>query len=168
MSVVQRCQNCGTTQATAGECKTCHEAQVRYYCTNHEPGIWLDGPECPQCAARSMPATRPSVAKPTPALRARPTVLIPEGDAVGAGPARTSSVDEDSFDLRPPRSALWEKLLGGALARRSTSLTAERDPASGGDAGGWLKQLVIRLALIAVVLGVGLLAAIYLLARSMD
>jgi hypothetical protein len=50
--VVLRCSNCGTVQASTGECEACHEAQVRYFCTNHEPGRWLDGPSCPDCRAR--------------------------------------------------------------------------------------------------------------------
>ena len=50
--VLIRCPNCGTTQAALGECEACHEAQVRYFCTNHDPGRWLDGPACPACGAR--------------------------------------------------------------------------------------------------------------------
>ena len=40
--VVLRCPSCGTTRAAPGECDACHEAQVRYYCTNHTPGRWLE------------------------------------------------------------------------------------------------------------------------------
>ena len=50
--VLIRCPNCGTTQAALGECDACREAQVRYFCTNHDPGRWLDGPACPACGAR--------------------------------------------------------------------------------------------------------------------
>ena len=93
MSVVLRCPNCGTTQATSGECEACHEAQVRYFCTNHEPGIWLTGPTCPQCAARVAP--RP----PAPIPRPRP-------------PARV--VIAPSREERPPRG--WFLQLIGRLA----------------------------------------------------
>jgi hypothetical protein len=72
-AVVLRCVNCGTTQDTQGECEACHEGQVSYYCTNHKPGRWLDGPVCSQCHAAygrdepppPAPPRRPS--KPTPA-----------------------------------------------------------------------------------------------------
>ena len=50
---VLRCPNCGTTQATPGECEACHEAEVRWFCPNHTPGRWLDGPVCAECAARA-------------------------------------------------------------------------------------------------------------------
>ena len=40
--VVLRCPSCGTTTAASGECEACREAQVRYYCTNHTPGRWLE------------------------------------------------------------------------------------------------------------------------------
>jgi len=50
--VVLRCPNCGTAQSVAGECEACHEAEVRYFCPNHTPGRWLDGPVCAACGAR--------------------------------------------------------------------------------------------------------------------
>jgi hypothetical protein len=70
-AVVLRCENCGTTQDTEGECQACHEGQVRYYCTNHKPGRWLDGPVCSQCHAvygrgESPPPAPPIPSKPTP------------------------------------------------------------------------------------------------------
>jgi len=51
-SVVLRCSNCGTVQASAGQCEACHEAEVRYFCRNHNPGRWLDGPACNACGAQ--------------------------------------------------------------------------------------------------------------------
>jgi hypothetical protein len=50
--VALRCPNCGTAQSGPGECEACHEAAVRYFCTNHNPGRWLDGPACSECGAR--------------------------------------------------------------------------------------------------------------------
>jgi hypothetical protein len=50
--VVLRCANCGSAQASAGECQTCHGAAVRFFCSNHDPGHWLDGSTCPECGAR--------------------------------------------------------------------------------------------------------------------
>lgn len=84
--VVLRCPNCGTTQAGPGECDACHEAQVRYFCTNHNPGQWLTSPKCPQCGAqfgiaepvRSAPPpraqrpTQPSVQPPAPKVAPPP------------------------------------------------------------------------------------------------
>ncbi len=159
MSVVQRCPNCGTTQAVAGECEACHEARVRYFCTNHDPGVWLDGPTCPQCAARAAPAARPTVPASAPPSRARPAALGVDAGASGDAGARPRSVDE----VAPSRQALWEKLLRGVvLARRAERELPSRSPAS-----GWLMQLVRRLVIIAVVLAVALGVTIYLVARSL-
>jgi hypothetical protein len=65
--VAFRCPTCGTTQTHAGECDACSEAQVRYFCTNHTPGVWLDAPTCGQCGASfgeapttRLPATAPA------------------------------------------------------------------------------------------------------------
>ena len=55
-----RCPHCGTIQAAAGECEACHEDEVRYYCRNHAPGRWLDGPACPDCGARFGVERRPA------------------------------------------------------------------------------------------------------------
>src|SRR4030095_7804362 len=57
--VALRCPNCGTTKTTPGECDACHEAQVRYFCTNHKPGHWLNEPACPQCGAKFADPVRP-------------------------------------------------------------------------------------------------------------
>jgi hypothetical protein len=50
--VLLRCSNCGASQASPGECQTCHAGEVRYFCSNHEPGRWLAGPVCLACGAR--------------------------------------------------------------------------------------------------------------------
>ena len=48
-----------TTDATVsllepveGQCDACHEAAVRFFCTNHTQGLWLEGSACFQCGAR--------------------------------------------------------------------------------------------------------------------
>jgi hypothetical protein len=83
--VVIRCPNCGTTQQTLGECEACHEADTRYFCPNHAPGRWLDGPACAACGAHftgrtagvpPAPPAPPPVARP-PRDRARPVDPIP-------------------------------------------------------------------------------------------
>jgi hypothetical protein len=70
--VVLRCPNCGTTKGAAGECEACHEAEVRFYCTNHTPGRWLDAAACSTCGARFGDPVRPAPAAPRPP--APPTV----------------------------------------------------------------------------------------------
>lgn len=59
--VALRCPHCGTVQSTAGECEACHAGAVRYFCTNHDPGIWSDTPTCSQCGARFGAVVAPPV-----------------------------------------------------------------------------------------------------------
>ena len=88
--VVIRCPNCGTTQSALGECEACHEATTRYFCPNHEPGRWLDGPSCPECGAR---VGVPGVTRPPPSP-SRPATPPPAHRA----PRRTPPREE----IRPP------------------------------------------------------------------
>jgi len=90
--VVLRCPNCGTTRSATGECEACHEAQVRYFCSNHEPGRWLDAPACQQCGARfgdpARPATMRPPVRPSPAPAPAPAPARPTaGPRPGGGPA---------------------------------------------------------------------------------
>ena len=72
MSVVLRCPTCGTTQQHVGECEACAEGDVRYFCTNHDEGIWLEGPACSRCGTEfGDPPEKPRVARPR-AGRPRP------------------------------------------------------------------------------------------------
>ena len=50
--VVLRCRTCGTTQEHPGECDVCSAGPVAYFCSDHSPGIWLDGPVCQACGVR--------------------------------------------------------------------------------------------------------------------
>lgn len=147
--VILRCPNCGTTRTAPGECEACHEGQVRYYCTMHTPGRWLDTPACPQCGARfgepmAGPVVRPVPAaparKPVPAPRAAPRPL-PEPErrpAAGAGPSRrpkrsppVADAEVDARDEYPPRAASWLDLLDAARARRAPrDVVFERETAS--------------------------------------
>lgn len=72
MSVVLRCPTCGTTQGHPGECEACSEGHVRYFCTNHEQGIWLDGPVCTHCGSRFGDASRTPRTPPPPRAPTRP------------------------------------------------------------------------------------------------
>ena len=72
MSVVLRCPTCGTTQGHAGECEACSEGEVRYFCTNHEAGVWLDGPACGRCGASFGDPPKKATAPRAPAGPTRP------------------------------------------------------------------------------------------------
>lgn len=145
MSVVQRCPSCGTTQDTPGECDACHEAQVRHFCTNHDPGLWLEGETCPTCDARRAEAARPA---PRPAPR-----LAPRADNARARAPRLA-----------PRAPWPEVFRGPGLARYTSA------EASGGEAmpvGRALGGCLVRLVIITVVLAVALVAAVYFLGRAL-
>ena len=78
MSVILRCPSCGTARETEGECEACHGPSVRYFCTSHDPGLWLTGPTCPQCdarAARARPRERPVVRRELARPSLRPAAL---------------------------------------------------------------------------------------------
>lgn len=72
MSVVLRCPSCGTRQVRAGECEACSEGEVRYFCTNHDEGIWLEGAVCSRCDAKFGDAPRKPPASPAPSVPTRP------------------------------------------------------------------------------------------------
>jgi hypothetical protein len=103
MSVVLRCPTCGTTQEDAGECEACSEGEVRYFCTNHDQGVWLDGPVCGSCGAKvGDPPSKP----PTPRTPSLPT--RPAGAPDFRSPSRRRAAEPSSdLDLgrRPPRRA---------------------------------------------------------------
>ena len=151
--VVLRCPNCGTTRATQGECEACHEAQVRYYCTNHTPGRWLDDRACPQCKAAfgdpRRPAPRPSPPTPSPAPRtpareARPARtpapaptpprtaarVEPEAEPWGRsdGPPPRYEPESEEVDIREhprdPRLVTWQDLLRAAMRARYSRIEA--------------------------------------------
>lgn len=145
--VVLRCPNCGTTRAAPGECDACHEAAVRYHCTNHTPGRWLESGACPACGAGFGDPPRPSPPSPpahVPAPRApagpvRRPAAAPPGRRPAPVPERTefpipprwphgpgdrSTTDADVFvraDRTPPPIevdlAPASRALGGCLTR---------------------------------------------------
>ena len=84
--VVLRCPHCGTVQPASGECEACREAPVRYFCTNHSPGVWLDSASCPQCGASfgdPVPAREPPRPPERPAPR--PTRIVEPGPLADVG-----------------------------------------------------------------------------------
>jgi len=139
-----RCPNCGTTRATPGACDACHEADVRYFCSNHSPGIWLDAAKCPQCGARFGDAA----AAPTPPGRAahRP--------AHGAAETTRARPEE----VRRPPATLEEVLREAARARRSREeLLPAPPPARGRSGFGCLLRVVMMLLILFVAGYAGLL-----------
>lgn len=123
--VALRCPTCGTTQMRPGECEACSDDQVRYFCSNHRPGVWLDKPVCAQCgskfgdspkreappAPRSAPTAPPrtprrpesppppvlrDIAPPRERVRARPP-MVPEPEVA---PERPSL--EDLLEILSP------------------------------------------------------------------
>jgi hypothetical protein len=101
MSVVLRCPNCGTTQGHVGECEACSDAEVQYFCTNHDEGIWLDSPVCGRCGAKFGDAPR----KPTPApTRRLPTRPAPPPDfRPPVRPRAPERMARPEFGAPPPR-----------------------------------------------------------------
>jgi hypothetical protein len=94
--VALRCPNCGTTQAGPGECDACHEAAVRYFCTNHNPGRWLDGPACSECGARfgdvgAAPHATPGPSAPRSVPAPGGAARLPPTPEPAAPPSRTAS-----------------------------------------------------------------------------
>ena len=99
MSVVLRCPTCGTTQGDAGECEACSDGEVRYFCTNHDEGIWLDSPVCSRCGARFGDPPR----KPRPPQA--PELTRPPGAPDFRPPGRRGAPERPSeadFGSRPP------------------------------------------------------------------
>jgi hypothetical protein len=169
--VVLRCSNCGTVQASTGECEACHEAQVRYFCTNHTPGLWLDVAACPQCGARfgeyppAPTATRPTPTRPAPARpRSPPETARPAPDD-RSGPwdaVPSPSLDDEELggSRRPTLGTLLEAIVYADRARRrreGRSIDVSDRPASAPGSGCVRRLLLLALLLAAFFLLVPLL-----------
>lgn len=138
--VVLRCPNCGTTRATSGLCEACHEAEVRYYCTNHTPGLWLDAPACAQCGARlgepdlpqpprqrsERPSSPASTSAPRPRFRpvGRPSADAPPGRRE-TGPRAGETHGAPREERGVPVTSLQEILLAALQARRRSPPTID-------------------------------------------
>lgn len=127
-AVVLRCDNCGTSQSGLGLCEACHEGQVRYFCKNHNPGRWLDGPKCTQCGAAygispGPPPTRPEVRTArTGSTRKRPVSDVPAPTSPpsrrrgpwGSSPARSKEIlVSDELIARARAVERLRRILGG-------------------------------------------------------
>ena len=148
--VLIRCPNCGTTQSTLGECEACREAGTRYFCTNHEPGRWLDGPACAVCGARY--GMQPAANRPPPRTRATPPVSWPQSSRpvdepervpmnVRAGPVRTPGIDE-VFEIEPGGRKLSDRRVGPTFPADGLTLAAT--------ASGCARRLVLLFLILLV------------------
>jgi hypothetical protein len=120
MSVVLRCPTCGTTQGDAGDCEACSDGEVRYFCTNHDGGVWLNGPVCGSCGTKfGDPPRKP----PTPRTPSVPT--RPAGAPDFRPPSRrraTEPSSEPAFGRRPRRAEPEEPAEPEVLPRTPSSL----------------------------------------------
>ena len=174
--VILRCPNCGTSKATPGECEACHEAQVRYYCTNHTPGRWLDASACPECGAKFGDPIRPAAKPIPPAAPARPRAAAspaptradppPPPPRIKVAPwtrrdrERSPAPDLGGGDERAPvRDVRAERMLeilraasrATRIGRRPTYTTPERTPV-GASLGGCLMRFVILAMFLLIII----------------
>ena len=142
MSIVLRCPNCGTTQGHGGECEACSEGEVQYFCTNHEEGIWLDGPVCYRCGAKfGHPPGRPAPVPARPAgapdfrppSRRRTLERPPEPDVLRAPPWRPRRDAPPDPEVVRRTSSLGELLeeITEARARRRAPSELDETPWGG-------------------------------------
>ena len=128
--IVLRCPNCGTVQGAEGECEACREAPVRYFCTNHSPGLWVDSPSCPQCGARfgePAPAREAPTPVPPERARARPPVTIETGPAMDGSGDDFGPWGRESGGTRPPSPDLGS-LVAAMLGAAARSRRARGEP----------------------------------------
>ena len=203
MSVIRRCPSCGTTQAISGDCEACHEAEVRYYCTNHTPGVWLDGTSCPHCGSRLGAPRGKSTAPPPPVRRPAPAPVAPRPrGSVAPTPAKatppfapsspppapssppfvpsspppapspspwdrgiaTTALEDAAIETHSPRLSPWQLLLEGVLRARAARRVPDR-PAAG--VGRSLSGCLLRLLVIAIVLFLAVVAALFLFGSAL-
>jgi hypothetical protein len=187
--VVLRCPNCGTSTSAMGECHACHDGQVRYYCTNHQPGVWLDAPSCLQCGAgfgdpvraptrptppRAPSRPRPPLATPAPTVSRSPptkTVLSPWGrrDRRRAPSEEASELaDERHIEIRTARMLEILKAASRVGRPREREDVTPLAVSAGAALGGCALRLIILVLFLLVVfslllsiIGGTLLEAVY-------
>jgi hypothetical protein len=176
--VVLRCPNCGTTRGAPGECEACHEAQVRYYCTNHTPGRWLDGPACSQCGAAFGERPRPRAPAPAPAAPAptarprpasRPFTRPGPGRTTTRGSGRFPPAPDEAFPSRDEhfgRAPSLQELLLEALRARHVpppEPLREREPSTRGRGPG---GCLLRFMLLLFFLFLAMMSGLFVFASS--
>lgn len=151
--VVLRCPNCGTAQLSPGECDACHGSQVRFFCTNHQPGVWLDGERCPQCGASygDVAVVAPPIDTAVPPRRTSPAPISPTrrtpidpSDPYDLDPVPYRE-DEPIADRRIMERRLLELLTAASGAGRIRSMHS--DPDSRPRGGGCIKTVLLLLVL---------------------
>ncbi len=135
--VVLRCPKCGTTQSHPGECDACYDAQVRYFCSSHSPGLWLDEPACKECGAQFGEAPRRQPAPPSPAAPSVPprTTRWPGSRRSlprGAEPPRPSPRWPPDPEVTPAKPSL-EDFLARMFAKRRERTGYEEEEAPWGE-----------------------------------
>jgi len=159
--VVLRCPHCGTVQPASGECEACREAPVRYFCTNHSPGVWLDSDFCPQCGARfGDPVPAREAPRPPERPAPRPPRIVEPGsgfddldDVVGpwGGGGPVGRPGPGGRSPGPDLAGLVAAMIGAAArgrrGRREPSAYEEAPPRRrrGGGCLGRLLMLVLLL-----------------------
>lgn len=118
--VILRCPNCGTGRASPGECDACHEAEVRYFCTNHAPGVWLDGKSCTRCGAKFGQAA-PAAPPPRPAPAARKVETASRGSSAPPRRHRAEEVFGRREEPPPARAPSPEDMLAAAVRAREAA-----------------------------------------------
>lgn len=168
--VALRCPKCGTTQSHTGECDACYGGQVRYFCSNHNPGLWLDEPVCKECGSKfgEAPSKRsapPAAASPSPTRvprrpeSRRPRVAEPPSTSTRRPPAPEVTPAEPSLpslkDLlthllfkRRERTVVKDEK--GAWDEPPREVRRRRPPAM----GCLIKFMLIALLLLALAFGV--------------
>lgn len=167
--VALRCPKCGTTQNHTGECDACYDDQVRYFCSNHSPGLWLDEPVCKECGAKFGEAPRRRPVLPAPAAPPVPTRKprqpeLPRPMPRRAEPPPTSRRRPPDPEVTPAEPSL-EDLLGRiASGRRERTGYRDEEAPSGEPApevrlprlrpkGCLVKLVLVALLLLALFLG---------------
>ena len=151
--VVLRCPHCGTTQERSGDCEACHEAQVKYFCSNHNPGRWLDAPRCSECGARfgdrvRAPPKRPPPETPSPISPSRRASAEPDVKPMPGRPGpwemrRRRARREDRIVVTEKRSRYEryeEPEVAPDIGARPESL--EEFPRAAAALGGFLRRAV--------------------------
>ena len=164
--VVLRCSNCGTVQSDVGECEACHAAQVRFFCTNHTSGLWLDASACQQCGARfgearSEPLTpRSAVERTTPSFSppgAERTTAKPEIGTHGHEDVPPRMPEEVGYARSrvPTAGTLLEALAYAARARSMRKAAADDssyEPVRASGGGCVRRLLLLSLLVMAIFL----------------
>ena len=97
----------------------------RYFCGNHTPGLWLDGPVCRGCAARFGEAAK---GRAEPAPEPPSTVPIRKPRRPGSGPPVPGGVEPPRRDPPRPPAHPGLPLDSPSLADLLAHIAGDREP----------------------------------------